>query len=300
MRTMARLLPLLATIAGAGTALSAPGGAPDLLWLTSPTLPSQTLVAVYTSATPNATTTATVRLCHGAQLPAAAPSARCVGTEATPPVAAGDGLSAMVAVPGSWPLAVYAAQVCRGDAACSMWSTINDADPLWAQADRGTVATRGPTGWLRVFGRSLAFGTRCVDVEALAASTISSVRLVSGTGASVVLTHAAQGSCYDLAAPVPATVPLGRYTVQVKNGLPGSSWVPTSDSQQITVVAPEPPPAHKFPVKGGTGRDVALALAAAGAAGGGMVELTPGHVYHMTTADSLFVPDGVTLTTASR
>jgi hypothetical protein len=85
----------------------ASSAAPDLLWLTSPTLPRQTVVAVYTSATPNRTRPITMRLCRGGSepLPTAA-SAPCAGTQAEPSTQAGDGLSAMFAVPSSWPLAV--------------------------------------------------------------------------------------------------------------------------------------------------------------------------------------------------
>jgi hypothetical protein len=64
------------------------------------------------------------------------------------------------------------------------------------------------------------------------------------------------------------------------------------------VVAPELPAANKFRPAGQTGKDVAAALAAAAAAGGGTVELAPNTVYHMAVNDSLFIPDGVTLTTA--
>ena len=277
--------------------------APDLLWLTSPTLPDETVVAVYTSATPNATggKGTTVRLCRGEALPTA-PSAPCAGVQAAPRTRASDGLSAMFTVPSSWPLAVYAAQLCRSGSgvACSGWARINDADPLWAQADRGAEATAGPSGWLRIFGRALAFGPaqRCTDAAAAPAATSSSVRLVAAGGAPVVLTRAARGSCYDLAAPIPATTAPGEYSVQVKNSLPGSSWVTTSDGQKISVVRPRPAPSKRFAVKGQTGRDVAEALEAAGRAGGGTVELGASVVYRMAPSTSLYIPDRVTLTTA--
>ena len=277
--------------------------APDLLWLTSPTLPDETVVAVYTSATPNATggKGTTVRLCRGEALPTA-PSAPCAGVQAAPRTRASDGLSAMFTVPSSWPLAVYAAQLCRSGSgvACSGWARINDADPLWAQADRGAEATAGPSGWLRIFGRALAFGPaqRCTDAAAAPAATSSSVRLVAAGGAPVVLTRAARGSCYDLAAPIPATTAPGEYSVQVKNNLPGSSWVTTSDGQKISVVRPRPAPSKRFAVKGQTGRDVAEALEAAGRAGGGTVELGASVVYRMAPSTSLYIPDRVTLTTA--
>ena len=276
--------------------------APDLLWLTSPTLPDETVVAVYTSATPNATGKGTtVRLCRGEALPTA-PSAPCAGVQAAPRTRASDGLSAMFTVPSSWPLAVYAAQLCRSGSgvACSGWARINDADPLWAQADRGAEATAGPSGWLRIFGRALAFGPaqRCTDAAAAPAATSSSVRLVAAGGAPVVLTRAARGSCYDLAAPIPATTAPGEYSVQVKNSLPGSSWVTTSDGQKISVVRPRPAPSKRFAVKGQTGRDVAEALEAAGRAGGGTVELGASVVYRMAPSTSLYIPDRVTLTTA--
>ena len=291
-------------VAGAkadGDAPPAAAAAPDLLWLTSPTLPDETVVAVYTSATPNATAPGTtVRLCRGEALPTA-PSAPCAGVQAAPRTRASDGLSAMFTVPSSWPLAVYAAQLCRsGSGACSGWARINDADPLWAQADRGAEATAGPAGWLRVFGRALAFGpARCTDAAAAPAATSSSVRLVAAGGAPVVLTRAARGSCYDLAAPIPATTAPGEYSVQVKNQMPGSSWVTTSDGQKISVVRPRPAPSKRFAVKGQTGRDVAEALEAAGRAGGGTVELGAGVIYRMAPSTSLYIPDRVTLTTAA-
>ena len=192
--------------------------------------------------------------------------------------------------------------LCRSGSgvACSGWARINDADPLWAQADRGAEATAGPAGWLRIFGRALAFGPaqRCTDAAAAPAATSSSVRLVAAGGAPVVLTRAARGSCYDLAAPIPATTAPGEYSVQVKNNLHGSSWVTTSDGQKISVVRPRPAPSKRFAVKGQTGRDVAEALEAAGRAGGGTVELGASVVYRMAPSTSLYIPDRVTLTTA--
>lgn len=264
---------------------------PDMLWATSPTLPGQTVVAVFTGPSPNTTVPIRARL------------RPMNGKVIEPRVDAVDGLSAMFAVPSSWPLAVYGFQLCRADgAACSSWATVNDAEPLWAQGDRGALATRGLDGWLRVFGRSLAFtSSGCVDVEVTPALTASSVRLVSTTSPHdhIVLSDQARGSCYDLSVPVPSTVPLGTYSVEVRNSLPGSTWVATSDpTQQITVVDPDSVHPSSFTVRGDSGHDIAMALAAAGRSGGGRVELLPRKVYHMAVTDSLYIPDGVTLTTA--
>lgn len=283
---------------GANTGSSTPTGdvanasippAPDLLWVASPTLPGQTVIVVFTGSMPNVTRPMRARL-----RPA------MTGAVVEPTIDAVDGLSVMFTVPPSWSLGVYGVQVCFADgaSACSSWATMNDAEPLWAQGNRGAVVTRGPTGWLRVFGRALAFGTRCVDVEAAPSRTNSSIRLASTAGPSthIILSHFSRGSCYDLAAPVRSIVPLGKYTVQIKNGLPGSSWVSTSDHQPITVVDPDPVYSATFPVAGDTGVEIATALAVAGHAGGGKVVLEP-HVYHMAVTDSLYIPNGVTLTT---
>ena len=120
------------------TAASSAPPRPDLLWVTSPTLPGQTVVAVFTGPAPNVTYPMVARLRQAVT--------GCAVVE--PKVDAVDGLSAMFAVPASWPLAVYEAQLCRGGdgTACSSWSAVNEAEPLWAQGDRGAVATRGPTG----------------------------------------------------------------------------------------------------------------------------------------------------------
>ena len=141
MRRLALVLMYCASVLGddaTTTAASSAPPRPDLLWVTSPTLPGQTVVAVFTGPAPNVTYPMVARLRQAVT--------GCAVVE--PKVDAVDGLSAMFAVPASWPLAVYEAQLCRGGdgTACSSWSAVNEAEPLWAQGDRGAVATRGPTG----------------------------------------------------------------------------------------------------------------------------------------------------------
>ena len=88
--------------------------------------------------------------------------------------------------------------------------------------------------------------------------------------------------------------------MEVNNGIPGSSWVAAADGIPLNVHSPPPPsptPQPTVVVQGNSGKSVAAALAAVGLAGGGTVKLQSGVIYAMEPDDTLYIPDGVTLTT---
>ena len=96
------------------------------------------------------------------------------------------------------------------------------------------------------------------------------------------------GSCYDLTARVPAGVPAGEYNIEVKNGLPGSTWIAV-EQETVRVGATFDFPSEPFRPEAFFG-SVSAALAAAGEAGGGSVVLTAGKTYYMRSNETLFVP----------
>ena len=286
---------------------------PDVLWYTNPTLPEETAVVVFTGNE----RAKTVALCRGEVPPV---RGLCSAGRVQPHVLASGNNSVLFVLPADFPIAVYGVQLC-GKAAggkqslnssrCSSWVAINDAEPWWAQGDRGRSVTSGTNGWIRIFGRALAFERqRCLEAETAGpAVTNTSIRLVplpppkalaNGMATAFVLSTNARGSCYDLQTPVPESVPPGRYTVEVLNGIPGSSWVAAADGIPLDVLPPPTPPPTPKPtvvVQGRSGKSVAAALAAVGAAGGGTVALQTGATYAMDPDDTLYIPDGVTLTT---
>ena len=325
---------LLVTCAAIAVLGSIPDGvvglaaSPDVLWSTNPVLPNQTAVVVFSGTAIAGTNNVTVEMCRWGATGDACDN----GSPSQPvPVVAGDGVSTvMFRAPEQWTLGAWSFRLCtesslnssvssptttiaditdgsRDELApasleCGGWQWLNRADPWWAQGDLGATVTVGPSGWLRVFGRALAFDAAgCVNSFADAKPTTASVRLVptASSGAPVLLTTSAAGSCFDLAASVPLDTPLGSYVVEVNNGLSGNEagWVATSDGQPIVVALPNNPASSVFHPDGFTGGDIAAALHAAGSAGGGTVALKPGQVYLMDAADTLYVPDGVTLTT---
>ena len=144
--------------------------------------------------------------------------------------------------------------------------TLNVADVHWTQGDRGNSSEAG--GWLRIFGRSLAFGAtfgsdggggggssstpvQCIPERDAATSVVQSrVRLrpagaASGAGWTEVFLSAA--SCYAITARLPEGLPAGKYEMSLFNGIAGSAWV-QSNTTVVTVVAKRSWPTAVFDV----------------------------------------------------
>ena len=275
--------------------------APDMLWTTNPTRPNETLVAVFTNlqgAAGPENITAEIKLRGDADI-------------FRPALMAADNTSVTFIVPDAWDLAVYEVRVCDtrlGDAnsSCSSWNSVNDADPMWAQGNLGAVTTIGANGWLRVFGRGLAFADgRCLSaMRSVLVPDQVSIRLTPADdiytreSPPIVLSNL-HGSCFDLRGIVPAGTPPGRYLVSVRNNLPGASWREVNDGRPITVMEAVGWASRRFIVDAPAyNGNVQAALTAAGAQGGGRVELTSGKTYSLPSHTALVIPDNVTLTTA--
>lgn len=129
----------------------------------------------------------------------------------------------------------------------------------WTQGDRGNSSEAG--GWLRVFGRALAFGPdtsgsgggggrlRCIpEREAAAGVMASRIRLrpawSPGVWTELKLSAA---SCYAITARVPTEFPPGTYELSLSNGIAESAWV-QSNRTTFTVVAPRSWPTDVFDV----------------------------------------------------
>ena len=197
---------------------------------------------------------------------------------------------------------------------CSAWHTINVPTLWWAQGDASTGprprATAGSTGWLRAYGRSLGVDSsgRCSPSvrELVGPAQSTKAVLVDSTdpGRTCVLeTRAA--SCYDATFAIPACATPGNYTLQLlahnsgasERGAVGGLMDLSFGGHPVTVeiLPPRPWPSKRFPVP--VGGNISAAVAAANAAGGGVVALSKG-VYEME-ATSLGLADGVQLVGAS-
>jgi hypothetical protein len=211
------------------------------------------------------------------------------------------------------PSAGLSEQAAQPAGRCSDWHTINVPALWWAQGDASTSprprATADSTGWLRVYGRSLGVdgsGSCSPSVRELVdpAQSTKAV-LVDSTNTSrtcVLQTQAA--SCYDAAFGIPACATPGNYTLEMSahdgNGANGpvGGLMDVSFGRYpvaVEIVPPRPWPSKRFPVP--VGGNVSSAIAAANAARGGLVTLSPG-VYQME-ATTLGLADGVQLVGAS-
>ena len=134
---------------------------------------------------------------------------------------------------------------------------LNVAHIDWVQGDRGNSSEAG--GWLRVFGRALAFGPptaastgkrglRCIpEREAAAGVTASHVRLRRAGSSSVwTALELSAASCYSINAKVPRSFLPGRYEMSLSNGIAGSAWVQSNET--VTVVAKRSWPTEVFDV----------------------------------------------------
>ena len=138
----------------------------------------------------------------------------------------------------------------------------------------------GPSGWVKVVGRSLAFTQgecrRADDPTTSDTGTalrLSPVGAAAGTPTGAATIAVTSATCFDISARLPAGVPAGRYTVQVRNALSG--WVPVPGPGGIlTVAAPLPTPTTVFTATTASG--LLHALHGASASGGGIVQIPRG------------------------
>ena len=155
--------------------------------------------------------------------------------------------SAKVLVPQTLRLAQYWLRLCARSVGCTLptsaATTINTPFISWLQGDQGNFTTSG--GWLRLFGRSLAFDSdRCVSdgprpnlrapiYDWEPHSTGQAPPLSVGVGGKLVSNRLAndpefelelvKATCYSLWFRVPAAVPAGRFHLLLRNGL-STNW----------------------------------------------------------------------------
>jgi hypothetical protein len=205
------------------------------------------------------------------------------------------------------PTQTWLFKVCGGSNSsaidCTPLASLNQADPLWTSCEASAGCASG--GVIRVFGRQLAFdGNSCTRYHAsaqLGSASKTQLRLISSAGTFNLL--AATQSCYSATFKIPAeaTLPLGVYSLSVKNGLQGSTFTEPAETDQkllqIVSVSSLAMGSKLFPVSAGAGGRVQLLKAidaAAAHAGGGVVQLGAG-IYEMKASDTLVMHDGVTL-----
>ena len=208
---------------------------------------------------------------------------------------------ALPPAPGS---IAYRFRACRGgggsssQAVCSGWRSVNSPDITWASGDRSanasSVATAG--GWLKIYGRSLGFttGGQCATATVQVPGPASGTTATLSTGSTSIKLTPSAASCYDASFALPATIAPGQYNLSIVNRLSG-----LAGSVGVTIVDAQPWPSQLFPVHVaapgavGNGSHVLAAVAAAGAAGGGIVQLSA-DTYEMGGA-SLAMPHNVQL-----
>jgi len=172
--------------------------------------------------------------------------------------------SVKAVLPASWKTGIFAFRV-RQDDETSNILLANTPDSWWFQGDEGQHSTSG--GWLRVFGKCLAFrGTRPRAV------------LRDARGKDYPLTVTKE-TCWSLSANVPTALNPGHYALFVHNGFGGAAgWRMAGD---VTIIPPVKWKTDVFPVAAEGAQvdtDTAIpdALEKARANGGGIVFLPRG------------------------
>lgn len=111
----------------------------------------------------------------------------------------------------------------KNHGSCSGWRSINSPDITWASGDRSANATAvaTPSGWLKVYGRSLGF----TSSGQCAAATVRMPGPASGTvatltsGSTSIKLIANSASCYDATFALPSTLAPGQYNLSIVNRL---------------------------------------------------------------------------------
>ena len=278
------LLPLLLSLLTSLLPLVTCASPMVYFWGSSPVLANETALLL---GGPSLLSVAFIQLCPGSP-PSNASCGLYPNAQATP-------AASKVTLPS---LDIFSASPCltSSPASCSPSPGLLLNSPLvkWTQADLGSSASY-PGGSVRLFGESLAFASgACVPTAAanssaaLASASVRAVPLGGGAASPLQLTLA---SCYALTAQLPAGLPLGAYSLQVRNGLPSCGW--TAAGQLSVQPPPAPWPATLYPVTGAGG--VWGALAAARAAGGGVVYFPRGTYTFNSTLTLDAIPPYTTL-----
>ena len=274
---------------------------PDIIWTTNPVIQNSTALSFFTNVSGTGSNEGSVYV----ELIASN------NTTVRPCILHSDNTSVAFSLPEKWPTGVYSYRVCLRSGVCSKtWQKINKANCMWAQGDRGFQVTRGQPGALRIFGRSLAFqGGKCQDSHKLHEVQGVSVRFTLeeslGTGSRAdrtvfIVNTTIYGSCYDLSLQIPDHVPLGNYSVQVKNNLPNADFEACDTTRLIEVVDPGAWPRKSFAVdEAPYYGNITKALLAAGDNGGGRVVLEAGKIYDISSDTVLYIPNLVTLVSSS-
>ena len=243
--------------------LHAAGAAPQVYWASDPVRPDETVVLIGEGFTSNSV----VELTESSQAEswtAIKPMQSCER-------------SLKVVVPKEWKQNIWAYRVREGDA-LSPNGLLNEPVVWWWNGDGGEFAT--PGGWLRVFGKSLNFGSK------------SLLRLRAADGRSVELVPH-ECSCYALAATLPPEIAPGDYALSVRNGLGDAAvW---QDAGTVTVRPRAVWKSDVFNVKdfGPKPAEALLsALKAAETNGGGIVYLPRGRY---PVKDTLKIPANTVL-----
>lgn len=261
---------------------TAAGSNATLFWASSPILSNETALIL---GGPDLSSVATVRLCPmNGTATGCTQSANLQSSQSSVKVT----LSTLDA---------FSVAPCIGGVCGPPTVLLNAPKVKWTQADvESTITT--PGGELRVFGEALSFaGGVCVATrDGAALNGSASVRLVpspgGGGGGQPTLLTLTFSTCFALTARVPATTPLGTYSLEVRNGLPSCDWVPTGVTFSIQA-PPTPWPSTVFPVTGPGG--VWGALASAKANGGGVVYFPRGSYAFNATLTLNAIPPFTTL-----
>jgi len=167
-------------------------------------------------------------------------------------------------LPAKWPMGIYRCTVKhpKGDASF----LLNAPEVWWWQADGGRTATAG--GWVRIFGRCLHYANASAELRQ--------------EGKRIPLNVPA-GDEWSLLGSLPQSLPAGRYTLHIENGLEGPEA--GVDIELEVKVSPKVANGIRvvdfgaIPDDAGDDSDaLRRALAALGQQGGGVLELPRGRL----------------------
>ena len=209
---------------------------PKIYWLSDPVLPGETVLVQGSELGADAT----VEFSRVDE-PAKMPEGLAFTWIKLPSLQASDS-SLKFVLPGYLPRAIYACRITAADGSQSKVTWINAPDAWWVQGDEGDSATAG--GWLRVQGKCLLLrGGR------------AKARLNPENGTPIELESIPDSNAYSLHFALPATLPVGSYTISIHNGSSGAAgW---REAGLVRIVAPVAIPKEIFNVLETYGPDAA-------------------------------------------
>ena len=266
------LLPLLSPLC----CIPATAAVPHIIHVSDPVRPDETVLMTGDSFGDQG-------IVELAQIPAEAKGPMGAGVlsrnaswQSAPPLQRSE-VSLKCVIPRDWPQGIWLCRV-RNGTEVSEPVVLNAPSVWWWNGDSGETAS--PGGWLRVFGKALAFGSE------------SRCKLTGADGKSFLL-HTEKSSTYAVKCAVPKELPEGEYTLWMHNGLGGEATWTVSGS--VSVQAARASSGVTFNVRdfGPKPADALLAaLEKAREAGGGTVFLPRGRY---PVKDTLRIPPGTTL-----